>query len=108
MRTEVTDSAATEFVNELTRISRQDITTEELEKAKQIVTGRFARSLEDPQTVARFAINTARYNLPKDFYEKYLQRIDGTHPSAGKPGRSEVYSSRSTLFGGGRQRIGAR
>lgn len=76
VRTEVTDSAATEFVNELTRISRQDITADELEKAKQIITGRFARSLEDPQTVARFAINTALYDLPEDFYEKYLQRID--------------------------------
>ena len=76
VRTEVTDSAATEFVNELTRISRQDITAEELEKAKKIITGRFARSLEDPQTVARFAINTALYDLPEDFYEKYLQRID--------------------------------
>ena len=75
VRTEVTDSAATEFINELTRISHQDITAEELEKAKQIITGRFARSLEDPQTVARFAINTALYDLPEDFYETYLQRI---------------------------------
>ena len=75
VRTEVTDSAATEFVNELNRISQGDITAEELEKAKQIITGRFARSLEDPQTVARFAINTALYDLPDDFYEKYLQRI---------------------------------
>ena len=75
VRTEVTDSAATEFVNELNRISQGDITAEELEKAKQIITGRFARSLEDPQTVAQFAINTALYDLPDDFYEKYLQRI---------------------------------
>ncbi len=75
VRTEVTDSAVTEFANELGRISRQDITAEELKKAKKIITGRFARSLEDPQTVARFAINTAIYDLPQDFYEKYLQRI---------------------------------
>ena len=75
VRNEVTDSAATEFIHELERIRDQDITDEELEKAKQIITGRFARSLEDPQTVARFAINTALYDLPEDFYEKYLQRI---------------------------------
>ena len=76
VRNDVTDSAATEFVNELESISQQSITDEELEKAKQIITGRFARSLEDPQTVARFAINTALYDLPEDFYETYLQRID--------------------------------
>ena len=75
VRTEVTDSATTEFVNELQRMATGDITAEELEKAKMIVTGRFARSLEDPQTVSRFAINTALYNLPDDFYETYLQRI---------------------------------
>ena len=80
VRTEVTDSAATEFINELDRISQGDITAEELEKAKQIITGRFARSLEDPQTVARFAINTALYDLPEDFYEKYLQRIAALTP----------------------------
>ena len=75
VRTEVTDSAATEFVNELQRMATGDITAEELEKAKMIITGRFARSLEDPRTVARFAINIALYGLPDDFYETYLQRV---------------------------------
>ena len=76
VRTEVTDSAATEFVNELERMASGDITADELEKAKKTISGRFARSLEDPRTVARFAINTALYELPADFYETYLQRID--------------------------------
>ncbi len=75
VRTEVTDSAATEFMNELKRIKNEGITSEELEKAKKTISGRFARSLEDPQTVARFATNTAIYDLPEDFYENYLQNI---------------------------------
>ena len=37
--------------------------------------GRFARSLERPQTVANFALNIARYDLPADYYEKYLERL---------------------------------
>ncbi len=75
VRTEVTDSAATEFMNELKRIKSEGVTVEELDKAKKTITGRFARSLEDPQTVARFATNTSLYDLPEDFYEKYLQHI---------------------------------
>ncbi len=39
------------------------------------MTGSFARSLESPQTVAGFALNIARYNLPSDYYETYLQKV---------------------------------
>lgn len=35
--------------------------------------GNFSRSLEEPGTVATFALNTARYRLPADYYEKYLE-----------------------------------
>jgi zinc protease len=37
--------------------------------------GNFGRSLENPSTVANFAINTARYNLPKDYYSTYLTKL---------------------------------
>ena len=75
VRTEVTDSAATEFLSEMTRMKQEGVTAQELENAKKVMSGRFARSLEDPRTVARFAINTAIYDLPEDFYEKYLQNL---------------------------------
>jgi zinc protease len=39
------------------------------------LSGSFARSLERPQTVASFAINTARYNYPADYYSTYLKRV---------------------------------
>jgi len=38
--------------------------------------GRFARSLEQPSTVARFALNSIKYNLDKDYYQKYLQNLN--------------------------------
>ena len=38
--------------------------------------GSFARSLESPQTIAGFARNTYKFNLPKDYYQTYLQRLD--------------------------------
>tara|TARA_R110002111_G_scaffold64912_1_gene106598 strand:- start:2506 stop:3444 length:939 start_codon:yes stop_codon:yes gene_type:complete len=44
--------------------------------AKANLSGRFGRSLENPNTIATFAINIDRYNLPEDFYSNYLQRLD--------------------------------
>ena len=38
--------------------------------------GSFARSLERPQTVARFALNIIRDNLPADYYQTYLKRLE--------------------------------
>lgn len=76
VRTEVTDSAIYQFIYELNRIHTQGVTQEELTNAKNELTGRFAISLENPQTVATFAINIDRYKLPKDYYENYLMALN--------------------------------
>ena len=75
MRNAVTDSALVEFMNELKRIRDAKVSPEELKQSKAGVTGSFVRSLESPQTVASFAINTARYKLPADYYQNYLKNV---------------------------------
>ena len=76
VRTEVTDSALTEIVNELERMREGPVTDEELELTKNYLAGSFARSLEDPRTVARFALRTYLDGLPEDHYRTYLKRLD--------------------------------
>jgi len=76
VRNEVTDSAVNEFMAELTKINKEGVTQNELDAAKAQIAGSFARSLESPQTVSSFAINTARYNLPKDYYANYLKNLE--------------------------------
>ncbi|SMG29369.1 Predicted Zn-dependent peptidase [Marivirga sericea] len=76
VRNEVTDSAVNEFMAELAMINEEGVTQDELDAAKASISGSFARSLESPQTVASFAINTARYNLPKDYYANYLKNLE--------------------------------
>jgi zinc protease len=78
VRNEVTDSAIVEFNSELNRLRNEKITEEELRLAISSISGSFARSLERPQTVASFAINTARYNLPADYYKTYLKNVQAT------------------------------
>ncbi len=76
VRSEVTDSAIVEFVYEIKNLVEKGVTQEELDKAKAELAGSFGRSLEQPGTVANFALNTARYNLPKDYYATYLQKLN--------------------------------
>lgn len=75
-RNEVTDSAIVQILAEISRIAENPVTEKELDLIKKSMTGSFARSLENPQTLARFALNTVRYNLPNDYYATYLQRLE--------------------------------
>jgi hypothetical protein len=76
VRTSVTDSAITEIISEMKKIRNEKVSDDELQKAKNLLSGSFVRSLESPETIARFAINTARYNLPKDYYKNYLKNLN--------------------------------
>ena len=76
VRNAVTDSAVAEFMNELSKIRSQRVSEEELRDAKAYLMGSFGRGLENPATVAVYAINTARYGLPKDYYANYLKKME--------------------------------
>jgi len=74
VRNEVTDKAVQEFMNELKGFT--SVTPEELESAKAKLKGSFILSLEQPATIASFAVNEKTQNLPEDFYKNYLKSID--------------------------------
>lgn len=76
VRNEVTDSSITEFLREMNRIVNEPISENDLATAKSSTAGNFGRSLESPQTIANFALNTFRYNLPRDYYNHYLKNVE--------------------------------
>lgn len=76
VRNDVTDSAVAELMTEIVRMRDEPVTDEELTLAKNFMAGSFARSLEDPRTIARFALNTQLYGLSPTHYATYLQRLD--------------------------------
>ena len=76
VRTSVTDSAFTEIVYEMERLRTELVKEEDLQLVLNAMTGSFSRSLEDPATVARFALNIQKYNLPEDYYETYLEKLN--------------------------------
>lgn len=76
VRNNVTDSAITEILMEIDRLGDELITQDELDLAKNSMIGAFIRSLEDPQSIASYALRIERYKLPKDYYKNYLKRLE--------------------------------
>lgn len=75
VRNVVTDSSVVEIQKEINKIRYQKVTAEELANSKEEYIGGFVMDVQKPRTVANFALNIARYNLPKDFYENYIKNI---------------------------------
>jgi zinc protease len=78
-RNDVTDSAIIQLLYEFNNISEGYVTNDELSLTKSTMAGGFARSLESPQTIARFALSIIQNNLPADYYKTYLQRLEAVN-----------------------------
>ena len=76
VRNAVTDSAVVEFIKEIKRIRTEPVDPQTLKDAKAKYVGNFVMALERPQTIANYALNIKRNNLPEDFYTNYLENIN--------------------------------
>lgn len=76
VRNKVTDSAVVAFLDEIHRIRNEKVTEEELKNAKNKYIGNFVLSLEQPSTIADYALDIETEDLPANFYETYLQKIN--------------------------------
>ncbi|AYN69452.1 insulinase family protein [Euzebyella marina] len=76
VRNAVTDSSVVEILKEIDKINSAPISEEELKNTKAKYTGRFVMALEDPATIAEYALDIETENLPKDFYKTYLEKIN--------------------------------
>jgi|OpeIllAssembly_1097287.scaffolds.fasta_scaffold02942_2 predicted Zn-dependent peptidase len=76
VRNMVTDSSVVEFMKEIKTFRDTKVTDEELKNAKAAYIGSFVMALENPATVASYALNIVTKKLPENFYETYLQKIN--------------------------------
>ena len=76
VRNAVTDSAVVAFLDEINKITTEPVTNEELKNTKAKYVGSFVLALERPQTIANYALNIKIQDLPEDFYQTYLEKID--------------------------------
>lgn len=73
-RNEVTDSSINEMLNEMKIMRNETVDAKLLQGAKNYLNGVFALGLRNPQTLAAYAINIDKYDLPKDYYKTYMQK----------------------------------
>lgn len=71
----VTDKSIEEIFAELKRIREVNVEEEELQLVKNYLAGQFSLSLENPVTIALFAIKTSLYHLPENYFDQYVQNI---------------------------------
>ena len=76
VRNMVTDSTVVEMMKEINRIRTEKVTDEVLKNVKAGYMGKFVMALEQPSTIARYALNIKVNNLPENFYETYLEKIN--------------------------------
>jgi len=63
------------LVNEIRRITEEPVTAQELQDAKDYLTGSFVFAFEASPQIARFLIHAEVYGLGFDYVEKYLEYI---------------------------------
>lgn len=76
VRNDVTDSSVTLIMEELNRMIKDEVTDEEIQTVKNYLTGVFPLQLETANAVASRVINLKLYNLPRDYYNRYISSIN--------------------------------
>ena len=76
VRNAVVDSAVVELLYEIDRMKKEVVSDEELNRAKAKYVGSFVRAVEQPSTVAAYALEIESEGLPDDFYTTYLESVN--------------------------------
>ena len=71
----VSDSSVGALLDEMRTMQTIKVNDTALQNSITYLSGGFARGLENPSTVAQFAINIERYHMPKDYYQNYLKNL---------------------------------
>ena len=75
--TEKTDSSLIEFLHEINLMKEKGMSASELDFVKKGLVGSFALAFETPAQIAGSLQSIVLYGLPEDYFNNYLQSIDG-------------------------------
>lgn len=76
VRTEATEGALREFMNEFKRIRDEKVTAAELDNAKRSIVGNFALSLENAPALLNNIVTLKLFNLPANYWDTYPQKVE--------------------------------
>jgi zinc protease len=75
VRTEVTEAALTDLLDELAQMRETPVPAKEFEDAKRAIQANFALSLENPAAILSYYVQSWTYGLPADYWDTYPARI---------------------------------
>ncbi len=81
VRTAVTEGAMHELSLELQRIANEPVSAQELTNARRALVGRFALSLDSPQSLMGNLATQKIYRLPDDYWDAYPKRVEAITPA---------------------------
>ncbi len=76
VRTEVTEGAMHELMYELKRLANEPVSQQELDNAQRALVGRFALSLDSPQSLIANLATQKIYGFPDDYWDTYPKHIE--------------------------------
>jgi zinc protease len=76
VRSEVTDPALTDLIDEIRQMRETPVPDKELADTKKALIAGFALSLESPNAVLNNYVERYLYKLPADYWDRYPDRID--------------------------------
>jgi zinc protease len=75
VRTDVTDAALTDLLKDIASMRDAVVPADELMDAKRAIVAGFALSLQTPEQVLNYYMDSWTYNLPKDYWDVYPAQI---------------------------------
>jgi zinc protease len=75
VRTEVTEPALRDLLEEVRQIREMPVSDQELADAKRSMIASFALSLESPAQMLSLSLTQWRYKLPADYWDRYAERV---------------------------------
>jgi zinc protease len=75
VRTEVTDPALRDLLDEVRQLREIPVSDQELIDAKRSMVASFALSLESPAQLLNLYLTQWRYKLPADYWDRYAERV---------------------------------
>lgn len=76
VRNDVTADAIREIIKEMVTLRNVDIDADELQQVKNVISGNFSRSVENPLVIAKYAFARHKFLLPEDYFKNQLIRIN--------------------------------
>ena len=75
VRTDVTDPALTDLLNDIASMRDTPVPADELMDAKRAIVAGFALSLQTPEQVLNYYLDSWTYALPKDYWDTYPANV---------------------------------